>query len=521
MPYTLTGTPVYPMRGFSPKITVDSGWTANAYIITGGTASQIGSVGTLTSAHKASDYIPTNGAGMLVLRMPRTSEQSPVGIGMCFYDKNKAAIPTAWTHYFFNRGSGDNYSDVAYIYIPGQARYFRTTYWNDAYVEQNCPTETFYYKIGSIPDEYAPITHELPCNSAMMNVIRRSRQLTDVIWTPLVDVPRFLLLNGSAIHALDWFKAGHTYVGIPYSGAGEGDSWSAEPNPNTDSGKWGYYKFYVGEGAPGDGYVSIETFITASRFPNSIFSERTGQTEPSYDSSIYGIVCNGLTNYALGMKMPVLKIADYPTDARFYLAANSITAETAQETMLCDVLWISGHVMIVTDIMRDASGAITAVEISEATTIGNGTNNIEAGTSLLGGVCRRKFYTISEYVRRCADSGYKSYRWKAFCDIPYIKSNFVDTGNEGDFEKIIDLPCIPYLGNKAVYHAGSIVNSKIVIGATGFTSLVVTKDGAAFGTFDVTGLTEKEVGFTAAGEYEAHLVNANNKQTTSCYWTVV
>jgi hypothetical protein len=97
----------------------------------------------------------------------------------------------------------------------------------------------------------------------------------------------------------------------------------------------------------------------------------------------------------------------------------------------------------------------------------------------------------------------------------------VDTGNEGDRQNIVDLPCIPYLGNNAVYKAGYIPEgkAKVCIGAVGFTSLVVTKDGEEFGTFDVTGLTEVNVGFAEVGQYEAYLSNGTEK-TMACKWSV-
>lgn len=500
-------------RGMSEEISVVNGWTNNAFVRVGGTDSAIGSIGTNTTTLKASGYIPVNGAEMIILRMPRTSDTSPGSIGMCFYDKDKTALPNAWVHYFYNRQSGDAYSDKAKVFIPVKAEYFRTTYWNDAYVSANCPDEPFFYQIGQIPDEDKPVTHELPTNTIMTNVVRRARQLTDIEWEPLVDVPRYLLLNDSSIHVLDWFKPGHRYKGIPYSGSGDQDRWYGYINPNSDAGKWGYHQMYVGQ------EIDFETFVTAVRYPNSIFSERANLSQPNYDSSPYGIVCNGLTNYAFGLPSPVWKISSYDQKPEIYKVADSVTSASVQNTMLCDILWSSGHVMLVTDINRDLNGNITDIEISEATTVGKGTNAYLNGTSEYGGICRRKFWTLDEYVTRCAS--YKVYRWKAFCDISYPKSDYVDTGSEGNYEKIVDLPCIPYLGNKARYKTGHIRNTKICINGVGFTQLVVTKDGNSFGTFNVTGLTEIEVGFYAVGQYKAHLVDANNKSTMDCEWTVM
>lgn len=499
--------------GMSEPISVTTGWTENAYIRVGGNSGgNVGSIGTTTSVLKASDYIDCYGAKMVIVRMPRTSETSPVGIGMCFYDENQNALPNAWNHYFYNRTTV--YSDFVKAYVPKDAHFFRTTYWKDSYVETNCPNEPFYYRIGQIPEGDEYITHEIPCNTVMTNVVRRARQLTDIIWQPRVDIPRYLLLDGSSIHVLDWFKAGQWYKGIPYSGSGEEDRWYGRINPNSNAGKWGYHMMYVGL------EISPETFVTAARYPTSIFSETVNQTQPDYDSSPYGIVCNGFVHFCLGLTPPTWSLVSFPTKPEVYKITGPITANYLNEIRLCDVIWVSSHIMLITDIERDDSGAVTGIEISEATTVGNGTNNIPAGESKLGGMCRRKFYSVDDFMKRCANNSYEVYRWKAFVDIAYTKSMMVDTGNEGDWERIIDLPCIPYLGNKARYKAGYIRNTKICIGATGFQTLVVMKDGVEFGRFTITGLTEVETGFSEVGSYSAYLLDANNKKTMSCEWTV-
>lgn len=499
--------------GMSEPISVTDGWTENACVRVGGNSGgAVGSISTATSVLKASDFIDCYGAEMVIVRLPRTSETTPIGVGMCFYDEEQNALPNAWNHYFYNRTTV--YSDFVKAYVPKNAHFFRTTYWNDSYVESNCPNEPFYYRIGQIPEGDEYVTHEIPTSTVMTKVVRRARQLTDIVWQPRVDVPRFCMMNGSSINFLDWFKSGEWYRGIPYSGSGEDDAYYGRINPNSDAGKWGYHMMYVGL------EISPETFVTAARYPNSIFSERVNQTQPNYDSSPYGIVCNGFVHFCLGLTPPTWSLASFPNKPEVYKIADSVTSAYLSEIRLCDILWTSSHIMMVTDIERDANGTVTGVEISEATTIGNGTNNIPAGESKLGGKCVRVFYSADDFINVRGSYGYKVYRWKAFVDIVYTKSMMVDTGNEGDYERIIDLPCIPYLGNKARYKAGYIRNTKICIGATGFTTLVVMKDGAEFGRFAIDGATEIETGFSAVGSYSAYLLDSNGKKTMSCEWTV-
>jgi hypothetical protein len=317
------------------------------------------------------------------------------------------------------------------------------------------------------------------------------------------------MLNGGSDHFLDWFEPNKEYIGIPYSGAGKGEgtgNWTAPE-------EWGYAHNWVGQCVP------FEAFVTAARYPNSIFGETVNQSAPNYDSSPFGIVCTALVNHAVNGPLPLRSINQFfeTSDKAFRkpLSNNTIAALSANDIMIGDFLYTKPHVIIITDLMRDANGNVTHVEMSEATTVGNG-NNTVLGTKF-GGVARRKMWEYNTF--KSLYGAYVLYRRTTFYGIAYTASKYVDTGNEGDGENIVDLPCIPYLGNGAIYKVGYIHNSKICIGATGFTSLVVTKDGEAFGTFDVTGLTEVSVGFSSAGNYEAYLTNGTTR-TTAYKWTV-
>jgi hypothetical protein len=317
------------------------------------------------------------------------------------------------------------------------------------------------------------------------------------------------MIQGGSDHFLDWFYADHEYVGIPYSGAGKRSGVGGW----TEAEEWGYAHNWVG------GCIPVEAFVTAARYPNSIFSETTGKTQPDYDSSPFGTVCTALVNYAVNGKWPLRAINNFfdTSDNVFRKAVNNntIAATDANDIAIGDFLYTSAHVIFITDLLRDADGNVTHVEMSESTTVGNGNNTVLG--SKFGGVSRRKMWEYSEFKNLYG--AYVKYRRATFHGIPYIPSKHVDTGNEGDRENIVDLPCIPYLGNGAIYKVGYIPNSKICIGATGFTSLVVTKDGEEFGTFNVEGLTEVSVGFADAGSYTAYLTNGTSK-TMSCRWTV-
>lgn len=488
-------------------------WTDSACILSttyDGNNLRQGNLSTASSALKASGFIPLMGK-MLELPIIIASDTTYPNYGMSLYDKDKNPIYGRAISAIPNR-AGTTYIAWTHVYIPKEARYFRTTYWGDDYSAITgglAPTFT-YNLLMEIPDEYKPITHELPVDTYMQNSIRRARQLTDIKWTPRVNIPRYSMLNGGSDHFLDWFYANKEYVGIPYSGSGgrEGDGTWTTPK------EWGYAHNWVGQCIP------FDAFATAVRYPNSIFSETAEQSEVDYSSSPFGIVCTALVNYAVDGALPLRGINNFfdTSDNVFRKPSttNTISALDANDIMIGDFLYTAPHVIMITDILRDADGNVTHVEMSEATTVGNG-NNTVFGTQL-GGVARRKMWTYAEFKSRYGD--YVKYRRTTFYGISYTPSKYVDTGNEGDRENIVDLPCIPYLGNGAIYKKGYIHNSKILIGATGFTSLVVTKDGSSFGTFNVTGLTEVSVNFTNTGYYEAYLTNGSTR-TMACNWTVV
>lgn len=495
-------------------LTVDTGWTRSACVQSTHYASgtQRNEQGTLDSDSSetlmASPFVPISGK-MLQLPILWVTNSTFPNYGMSLYDKDKQPIYGRAVSAYANRGENDPRILWVNVYLPSNAKYFRTTYWSHAYQEENNLPDFTYNLLKEIPDEYKPITHELPVDTYMQNAIRRARQLTDIKWTPRVNIPRYSMIYGSTEHFLDWFYADHEYTGIPYSGAGDDEThWSTIKD-------WGYTHNWVGQ------HIPIESFVTAARYPNSIMGEKASQSVVSYDSSPYGDVCTALVNYAVDGPVPLRGITNFfsvSSQKNVYRTDNKTIADSdMNDVFIGDFLYTRAHVIIITDILRDKDGNVTHVEMSEETTVGNG-NNTLLGTRF-GGVARRKMWDINEFQQRYGS--YIKFRRTTFYGIPYTRSKYVNTGNERDMETIVDMPLIPYLGEGAIYKVGYVHNSKICIGVSGFATLVVLKDGEEFGTFDVTGLTEISVGFSAEGSYEAYLTKAGDVRTLSCHWTVV
>lgn len=174
----------------------------------------------------------------------------------------------------------------------------------------------------------------LPSTDAQRAVIQRSRQLTDFKWTPARDVPSYF--KGANIV----LPEGREVCGFPYAST-EG----------TD-------KFFTEN-------VTFETFLSAIPNPQSKLYQ---PGRAAYNACNYGIVCNGLARYALGIQRRV-STAKWLTIPGMRIVAQK-GAYTFEDIMLCDVLYAYGegrnHVSLITDILKTKDGKVIKIEVSEA-----------------------------------------------------------------------------------------------------------------------------------------------------------
>ena len=360
--------------------------------------------------------------------------------------------------------------------------------------------------------------HTVPATNGVANLIRRCRQLTDIEWTPAVDLPRYMLtgitppassgyspsLNSNYIGV---FKAGTKYKGIPYGRCTDYLS------------NYGLDNSYVGL------TVDFGTFITAVNNANSIISKESEGSVALHRSVPYAAVCSALVCYALNVAY--VNTENIPSISGLNKIGDIINNGVRIDPTLIklgDVLNRTNyHAGIVTDIVRDSDGNVTALEISEATTVGEANRDVEGGQ--VGGLCRRYGLSLENFYNGWGS--YSLYRYANIDSIPYTPSPFVQVGDELNYQRHIDLPCMPYQGNGFKFKAGYIPNTKILISATGYGFLRVFKDGSEItgSPFTVAeGAEYVEVGFSDAGSYEAYLCNMsagnNTEVTAKCVWTV-
>ena len=175
-----------------------------------------------------------------------------------------------------------------------------------------------------------------PDSEGKAAVLFRCRQLSDFKWTPVRDVPVYIKQIGKTKLA-----AGVEQLGMPYS--------STEP---TDK--------FIAEN------VSFETFLSIVANPDSaLYNKDINGHNNSW--TYFGMVCNGFVRYAFNIRRrySTKRFMTIPGMRKIYDAGSY----SAEQIELCDVLRVfekgASHVAMITDILRDETGKICQIEVSE------------------------------------------------------------------------------------------------------------------------------------------------------------
>ncbi len=273
----------------------------------------------------------------------------------------------------------------------------------------------------------------LPKTDAERAVIARAKQLTDVRWTPIADVP--IYHKKEDVYTV--FPKGVEVVGLPYSSVERTDRFIPEN-------------------------VSFESFLSAVANPHSkLYMAGHGQV----CRANFGIVCNSFVRYAFGIPYRV------PTALWFAVPGMRKIAEkeeyAAEDIRLCDILHAfndgRNHVALITDILRDENGEIQEIEVSEA----------------VSPSCKRMRYTVEAYFEHFRVFGLCRYDFLE--DVPLF-----DEETDCIFDSGIDkkLPKITVdNGNRSNYLLGDEVILSVFADTTDVVELV--KDGATVRTIHI------------------------------------
>lgn len=255
------------------------------------------------------------------------------------------------------------------------------------------------------------LKHTLPKNEAEAAALARAKQLSDFKWTPVRDVPSYTVKDGLVL-----IPAGIETTGFPYSSTERQDKFFAEN-------------------------VSFETFLSA--IPNP-YSKLYQAGHGNRHASNYGIVCNSFVRYALGI-VPRVNTANWFSVPGMQLIAPA-EGYGVEDICLLDILHAHGngrnHVALITDLLRDETGAIAEVEVSEA----------------VPPLCKRKCYTPEEFFEHF--KLFSLCRYEKLDEVPPLDGETDKLLWESGIEKIIPGITVDN-GNKSNYLVGEEVTVSV------------------------------------------------------------
>lgn len=399
-------------------------------------------------------------------------------------------------------------SDANYLYI-----------WRSYSDENHLPVSAYIGYSRTAEAEVIPLgLHEMPRDENALNIVRRARQLTDIRWTPAVDLPRLMVVQrawdapgtAEAQYYLGTFEAGKEYKGVPYGRVSQ----------TTDS--YGYEYGTVGH------YIGFDAFVSSVSNPKSRLCVTDVSSVSSHKSLIYATVCSGLTCYCLDVaERASASIPGISGLSLIGVVNNDGTLLGDEQFQIGDVLnKYDFHTAIITDIIRASDGTIQSIEICDASVAGLSDRNYADG--LTGGVCRRKGWTRDQLFESGSWGDYSLYRYTG--TVTYTPSPYVNVGDEFDGWRIEHCPVMPYEGEGFVYKTGYIPNNavKLVVTLDGYSYLKVFKDGVEISgsPFSVSAeLDDITISEITAGEYKAYLCNISDGNVVNtvypCHWSIV
>lgn len=317
-----------------------------------------------------------------------------------------------------------------------------------------------YYDYYPLPDDPAEV-------AGIRNAWKKGRQMTELHWTPMLDVPNNLGL----------FSAGTEYIGVPYSSVKELD------------------KFIGTE-------VSFYTFMTAVHNPRSVlYTEHVGKS-PYVGincASYYGTVCSTTIVYILGCKV-IYSTAELGEQA---FSVPLRLQEIAQIKPL-DYVIIPGHVFLINDVLVDAkTGECQQYEVLES----------------LGTTTFKELYTPDRLRTRIEENGGTIYRYADIAkNSQYTPISYVFNEGDPDSEVSWNNDLCPDRGDASCYRKDEQVVLNIL--SSGWKSLRIYKDEVLFHEEEIVFSNRKLTGL-AHGRYRAELVRENGSISSSIRFNVV
>ncbi|MBR2716266.1 MAG: hypothetical protein IKP17_03845 [Oscillospiraceae bacterium] len=326
--------------------------------------------------------------------------------------------------------------------------------------------------LGDRATDSAQLTHDVPENIGVLNVINRAYQMAKLTYTAAADLPTQV----NTERYPGYVPAGEKVTGVMYSSVrSEG--------------------LYVPQ------CVSLQTYMTALLNPNSYIYQKT-EPEPHYNAlTYYGAVCSSMVAWCYGIDDVVpttISFADYP-------GMEIIENQSPYGLKLGDMLNYAGsHIAIVTDIVRDWRGRISTIEVTDQVNYSSHP------------MTRSRRLSPESIQSQYFDSRYVAYRYHYIYKVPYTPSPWVNLDDEAG-EPVYSAFLSPRRGEDANWRLGETVEID-VMDAAEYTQAVLEKYDAAGEEWDAVDTRSIPAGLLLsyasldAGNYRAYLTDG----TESC-----
>lgn len=315
------------------------------------------------------------------------------------------------------------------------------------------------------------VLHDPTDTQGVLNVVKRTHQLTDIEYTPVADLPA-----QEDTYQADGYKilAGTSCTGMKYS------SVRVE-------------QLYVPQA------VSLKTFMTALANPNSYLYTRESNVPNS--KTYYGAVCSTFVAYAYGIDNVIpttISFMNYPgfTPLPEYM-------QNPNSLKIGNMLNHAGsHIAIITDIIRDFSGKILLIETSDA----------------WHPFMRRRLLSPEQIQTGYFDNGFKAYKYEYIDAVPYTPSPWVAVDDEEHTSPSTNGNLSPRRGEDANWRASENVEIDIIDVGT-YTSYVVTErnTNAVVETHSIPSGNLIMLTGLSAGQYAVYLTDGTNNSDSVAF----
>lgn len=336
---------------------------------------------------------------------------------------------------------------------------------------------------------------EMPSKKEILAVIRKSRQITDIEWTPLAQIPHN--------HGNGYFAANTPVTGLPYSSVKEIDK-------------------YIGFD------VTIHTFMTAVNNPYSLLytenlrADRSksvwGRTYHGTNCGSYmGVACSVLTGYSTGQDKQWTTAEDRWC-AEVNMNMIRVYDQSAQGLQIGDIYWMEGHNRLIIGLKRDSIGNVTHVLISEAAVIKAQENNWVTAESFDNTLSAENgiIYRNIELYKNC-----------------YSPSAFVAVGDEVAAEFDYNDDICTFAGDKASFREGEqVVLNYNLKSENDWQAIEIYKDGSLYDTIELSSIYQPDLPESqryhacnlgtslVCGQYKARMVGSAGSSDWT-YWEVI